>query len=374
MAITKVSRGLLSTGIVDNSNATAITIDSSEKVGIGNASPEQILHIKDTSNPGTTTGSVIIEGQRDGTANLLELRARDNSSPSSALPNAQGGIIRCTGFDGTDFEELASIKFQADGQAVANGDAPGRLVFGTTADTDGSATERMRIDSSGNVGIGTASPSTPLHAATGSNGSGLVDVARFQNTGTSVSDGARIQLTAGTSTSGAGIGCLGVALNSAHLVFHAGGNTERMRLLSSGGLTFNGDTAAANALDDYEEGTWQPQIKNITSMDLVQNTTYNWYVKIGRFVSLSAYIKFDAASSETSAIEIDNLPFATDSATAVAGSMISRYSGTRSSIAPYINGTFISFYKVNNSGSWDQVAYDEVGQFETHMSISYFTT
>ena len=30
MAITKVSRGLLSTGIVDNSNATAITIDSSE--------------------------------------------------------------------------------------------------------------------------------------------------------------------------------------------------------------------------------------------------------------------------------------------------------------------------------------------------------
>ena len=32
MAITKVSRGLLSTGIVDNSNATAITIDSSENV------------------------------------------------------------------------------------------------------------------------------------------------------------------------------------------------------------------------------------------------------------------------------------------------------------------------------------------------------
>ena len=265
MALTKTPIELSSTpSIVDGGNATAITIDSSEKVGIGNASPEQILHIKDTSNPGTTTGSVIIEGQRDGTANLLELRARDNSSPSSALPNAQGGIIRCTGFDGTDFEELASIKFQADGQAVANGDAPGRLVFGTTADTDGSATERMRIDSSGNVGIGTASPSTPLHAATGSNGSGLVDVARFQNTGTSVSDGARIQLTAGTSTSGAGIGCLGVALNSAHLVFHAGGNTERMRLLSSGGLTFNGDTAAANALDDYEEGSWTP-----TSLSLI---------------------------------------------------------------------------------------------------------
>ena len=33
-------------------------------------------------------------------------------------------------------------------------------------------------------------------------------------------------------------------------------NTERLRILSSGGITFNGDTAAANALDDYEEGTF----------------------------------------------------------------------------------------------------------------------
>ena len=39
MAITKVTRGLLSTGIDDNSNATAITIDSSENVGIGSTSP-----------------------------------------------------------------------------------------------------------------------------------------------------------------------------------------------------------------------------------------------------------------------------------------------------------------------------------------------
>ena len=35
MALTKVSRGLLSTGVSDSSDATAITIDSSENVGIG---------------------------------------------------------------------------------------------------------------------------------------------------------------------------------------------------------------------------------------------------------------------------------------------------------------------------------------------------
>ena len=39
MAITKVSRGLLNTGISDSSDATAITIDSSERVVIGTTSP-----------------------------------------------------------------------------------------------------------------------------------------------------------------------------------------------------------------------------------------------------------------------------------------------------------------------------------------------
>ena len=35
MALTKASRGVISTGVSDSSDATAITIDSSENVGIG---------------------------------------------------------------------------------------------------------------------------------------------------------------------------------------------------------------------------------------------------------------------------------------------------------------------------------------------------
>jgi len=139
---------------IKTNSSTAATIDTSGNVGIGTSSPAAKLHIKDTSNPANTTGSVIIEGQRDGTANLMELRARDNGTPSGALPNGQGGIIRMSGFDGTDFEELAFIGYQADGAAVADGDAPGRLIFGTTPDGGGAATEKMRIDASGNVLVG----------------------------------------------------------------------------------------------------------------------------------------------------------------------------------------------------------------------------
>lgn len=46
MAITKITRDALNTGIDDNSDATAITIDSSEQVGIGTATPTGVkLHV-----------------------------------------------------------------------------------------------------------------------------------------------------------------------------------------------------------------------------------------------------------------------------------------------------------------------------------------
>ena len=45
MALTKISRSLLDTGISDSSDATAITIDSSENVGIGQGSPTQKLEV-----------------------------------------------------------------------------------------------------------------------------------------------------------------------------------------------------------------------------------------------------------------------------------------------------------------------------------------
>ena len=50
MALTKISRSLLDTGVSDSSDATAITIDSSDNVGIGTTSPVAKLQIQTQTN------------------------------------------------------------------------------------------------------------------------------------------------------------------------------------------------------------------------------------------------------------------------------------------------------------------------------------
>jgi hypothetical protein len=70
----------------------------------------------------------------------------------------QIGTLAFYGADGSDLGSLAAaIDAYVDGTPGTN-DMPGRLVFSTTADGASSPTERMRIDSAGNVGIGTNAP------------------------------------------------------------------------------------------------------------------------------------------------------------------------------------------------------------------------
>ncbi len=153
-------------------NATEkLRIKADGKVGIGTAAPTSKLMIVDTSNPdgtGDDSGSVIIRGQRDGNANLLTLQALDNGTPGSALPDGQGSVIRFQGYDGTDFENMGLILVTADGQAVANGDAPSKMQFGVSADASSSPAINMTIKANGKVGVGTDNPSEPLHVKTAS--------------------------------------------------------------------------------------------------------------------------------------------------------------------------------------------------------------
>ena len=81
--------------------------------------------------------------------------------------------------------------------------------------------------------------------------------------------------------------------------------------LSGSGIQFNGDTAAANALDDYEEGTWTP---TIDIGGLTTGITYSQqkgvYTKVGDVVTVGCWILLSNKGSATGTVRIDGLPFA----------------------------------------------------------------
>jgi hypothetical protein len=86
--------------------------------------------------------------------------------------------------------------------------------------------------------------------------------------------------------------------------------TERLRIQSGGGISFNGDTAAANALDDYEEGTHTTTITCSVSGTVTLYSDVNKlnYVKIGKMVHIQGMLTASAVSSPSGYFTV-SLPF-----------------------------------------------------------------
>ena len=190
-----------STGIDDNADATAITIDSSERVGIGVSSPQEVLHLKD--------GDIAVG---NGTASNDAVIGRIGFSTDSS----NSRFIGIESFRGSD---------------AANAD----LRFHTFGG-DSNSGERMRIDTSGNVGIGNTVAST-INSANGTgnlvvgSGSGTEGITIYSGT---TGEGT-LQFADGTSGSAAYIGQINYNHSSNDMSFTSGG-TERMRLLGTGSV------------------------------------------------------------------------------------------------------------------------------------------
>jgi hypothetical protein len=131
-----------STGIDDDATSTAITIDSSENVGIGTVSPDGNLHVL-SGSAGTVTAST--------DANELVLEATANVGMTLLTGNSSIARIR---FGDADSNARGNIFYNH------SDDSLGIQTAGSTA---------MSIDNSGNVGINTTSPATFLHIKADSN-------------------------------------------------------------------------------------------------------------------------------------------------------------------------------------------------------------
>jgi len=129
-----------------NTLAERMRIDSAGNVGIGTDSPSALLDLKDTAPKIRLTDERSITWSGGETLGELEFYTTDESSPNGT---------KTASF-------IKSIN-------TSSSTVPsGALVFGVSqgAGTSANATEAMRIDASGNVGIGTSSPSSPLHVRT----------------------------------------------------------------------------------------------------------------------------------------------------------------------------------------------------------------
>jgi hypothetical protein len=101
---------------------------------------------------GSTTAYLFEQRYADNNASGADLfltKSRGSVASPAVVSNGDNiSIIRFSAFDGTNYDEAASIAAAVDGTPGTN-DMPGRLVFSTTADGASSPTERMRLTSTG---------------------------------------------------------------------------------------------------------------------------------------------------------------------------------------------------------------------------------
>ena len=132
-----------------------------------------------------TSGVVYVAAsmETNATVNAPIIAMNRTGTGSTATPNnTRLGEIRFTGRD-TSNAYMAPVMLGADIGTNAAGSAPGEFVIWTTP-SGGSLAERLRVTSTGNVGIGTSSPSTKLQV------NGTVTATAFTGTASAVADGA----------------------------------------------------------------------------------------------------------------------------------------------------------------------------------------
>jgi hypothetical protein len=134
---------------------------TSDKVGVGTTTPTTALHVAVETT--VWPRGIMVQQSNNGTDSpqLVFRKTRGTIlSPQGILQSDGLANISAEAYDGSAYLRTgAHIKFSNDAP-IAVGSIPTALVFGTGS--SGVGTERMRISSAGNVGIGFQSPTLPL--------------------------------------------------------------------------------------------------------------------------------------------------------------------------------------------------------------------
>ena len=182
-------------------------------------------------------------------------------------------------------------------------------------------TTHVTVDNEGKVGLGETVPLATLHIKQGDSGLSSLNAAAhhlfLEDTG---ANGPGITFASGTTSNctlafgDSDSNYRGFILydnSSDELKFGVNGGSEKLRIQSGGGISFNGNSAAANALDAYEEGNATLVITTSDSPFSVGTVSdSSTYTRIGNQVTLFISISISSPSGGTGALRLTGLPFA----------------------------------------------------------------
>jgi hypothetical protein len=315
-----------------------LRITSAGKVGIGTTSPAKALEIKSGMNSDGfsilkgSNSSVFLGHNGSGDEGLLQLKdggtttiqiygetgqtsyfnagnvGIGTTSPDAPLTvhSSSDPEIRF-GYTSSQDHRIAwdssKVYIHADPENANSNSALGLSVDGST---------KLYITDAGKVGIGDTSPDCKLHVNSGA----ADDALKIESTDASVNlilrDSVCTSLIQQNNTT------LMIGSDSANttagsiIAFYVDG-TEQARIAN--GISFNGDTSTSNMLNDYEEGTWTPNIVGHWSSawrDATHDgTVYGRYVKVGNLCYIYGYldnVQISGNAVNTHAA-IWNLPF-----------------------------------------------------------------
>jgi hypothetical protein len=282
-----------------NGSTERMRLDASGRLGIGTAVPGTPLNVQG-----------IIRAQRSDVSIGTGIR-----STQIGCENGLGSIDTV----GNDGQVIAlAFRQSSDGSTYSERgrwDSSGRFLVGTsTASSAGAWAQYAFIKTQGNTSAAT--------------GPGVINIARGE-AATAITTDENIGAIAFTDQAGNEFAVISSAADAdagsgdypGRLVFSttadgASSPTERLRITSAGqvrlagaGITFNGDTAAANELDDYEEGTFTPTIVGTTDAGTGTYTIQvGIYTKVGTIVHFAATILWTAHTG-TGNMRVGGLPF-----------------------------------------------------------------
>mgnify|MGYP003127187814 CR=1 FL=1 len=358
----------------ETSGSEGIRVDAGGRLLVGSTAARTSggaayahLQVEGTDSPGAEI--LVIRNSNDSyssTLGLVKTRGTSDGAVTTVQDNDSLGTIQFRGADGSDiYSVAASITGEVDGSPSDGTDMPGALVFGTTADGSSSPTERVRITSSGLMGVGTNSPSDNIHI---SESGATNNYIRFSNSNISngwsvgAQSGGRFQIVQNGVADRFFIESDGnITVNSGNLIMGTSGK----------GIDFS---AAGNAsgmtselLDDYEEGTFTPTLLGQLSGQSYSNQV-GQYTKIGNVVVVNVYLKLAGdPGSYASGVSIGGLPFTGINNNALAGAGVLAYqagafpsTGANANFTAMVNpddnvmklyspdGTFLLWSEMNN--------------------------